>query len=91
MTKENTPLEEEIERLHKELLYETPSEEKYKQILTNLATLYELNKKKRKFEVSGDTIVLASVNLLGIIIILQHENLNVISSKALGFVSKLRL
>ena len=91
MTKKESLLSEEIARLHDEMLYEDPGDDRYETLLTRIAVLYELNKNKSKFEVSGDTIVLATVNLIGIVLILQHENLHVVSSKALSFVSKLRL
>jgi hypothetical protein len=40
--------------------------------------------------VSWDTWALVGANLLGIVLIIGHERANVVTSKALGFVSKLR-
>lgn len=90
MTKDKLSLDPEIERIKGDLAFEDTGSEVYEQKLRQLVTLYELNKKK-KLNISGDTIVMATVNLLGILLILKHEQLNVVSSKALGFVSKLRL
>lgn len=39
---------------------------------------------------SSNTLINAGVNLAGILLIIRHENVNVITSKALGFVSKLK-
>lgn len=39
--------------------------------------------------VSRTTIVAAAVNIAGIVAILKHEQLNVITTKALGFVGKM--
>lgn len=50
----------------------------------------ELNKKKG-VKVSPDTIAIIAGNLIGIGLILSFEKLNVISSKALGFVLKGRV
>jgi len=37
-----------------------------------------------------DTLALIAANIVGIVLIIGHERANVITSKALGFVSKLR-
>ena len=91
MAKAPTALDNEIRRIEGDLAFETPGSKEYKKLLAQLETLQNLNEKPKKFEVSGDTLVLAGINLLGIVMILKHENLHVISTKALGFVSKLRL
>lgn len=43
------------------------------------------------WKVSPDTIVVVAANLLGILLILNHERLDIISTKALGFVIKGRV
>ena len=90
MAKDKPSLDTEIERIKGDLAFEETGSEEYEHKLRNLVTLYELNRKK-KLNVSGDTVVMATVNLLGILLILKHERLNVVSSKALSFVNKLRL
>lgn len=47
----------------------------------------EIEKRKR---VSPDTLALIGANIVGIVMIIGHERANVIASKALGFVSKLK-
>lgn len=45
---------------------------------------------KDRRRVSPDTLALVGANLAGIVMIIGYERMNVIASKALGFVSKLR-
>ena len=49
-------------------------------------------KKKEKiiFGMKAETLALIAANLIGIGLILGHERLGVVTSKAIGFVSKLR-
>lgn len=46
---------------------------------------------KPDWKISPDTIALVSANLLGILLILNHERLDIISTRALGFISKIRV
>lgn len=48
-------------------------------------------KKKEKRQVSSDTIAVIAGNLLGIGLIMSYEKLNVITTKALGFVIRGRV
>jgi uncharacterized protein (DUF169 family) len=49
-----------------------------------------LREERRFFGVKADTLVLVGANLAGIALILGHERLNVVTTKAIGFVSKLK-
>lgn len=55
--------------------------------VTKLTKLTETNSPK---PISGDILVTAAAHLVGIVLILQYERLNVVTSKALGFVMRLR-
>lgn len=95
INQENT-ISMEILRLAQELPHEDPSSERYQRILNQMAELYRLEREyqpdpPQKMKFSGDAVLAAATSILTIIIITQHERLNVISSKALGFVTKLRL
>jgi len=46
--------------------------------------------KTRSWKPSPDAIIGGAVSLIGILAILHHEKLNVVSSKALGFVGRMR-
>lgn len=52
----------------------------------------ELKMKESKYlrHVSADALAVVAANLTGIVLIIGYERINVITSKALGFVSKLR-
>jgi hypothetical protein len=64
--------------------------DEYGKILDRVVTLQKVKESERKASsVSPDTAVLALTNLIGIVMIIRHENLNVITSKALGFVKKI--
>jgi hypothetical protein len=53
----------------------------------------EIELKKKEIEdfrrVKSDTLALIAANIAGIIAIISHERINIVTSKALGFVSKL--
>ena len=46
---------------------------------------------KSSWSITPDTIVIVSANLIGILLILNYEKLDIISSKAIGFVLKGRV
>lgn len=81
-------IKDEIDTLAYKMLIEDDPEElkKLKDKQEILESLLKPN-----FQVSSDTIVLAAVNLAGILLILNHERLNIISSKAMSFVSRIRV
>lgn len=68
---------------------ETSSEE-YGTLLERLQKLHKLKTEERSSRVSPDTVLLATTNLIGIFMIIRHEDLNVITSKALSFVQRPR-
>lgn len=70
-------------------MYPAHSDE-YKAAVAQLGKLYPLKEDNSKRQVSPDTLVIVAGNLIGIAVIIFHERAEVISSKALGFVMKLR-
>lgn len=91
--KKPTTLDREIARLEAVLADLDPVDKDYHKIIYMIDKLQEARdkNKKFKFEITGDTIVAASVNILGILLVLQHERLHAISTKAFGFITKLRV
>jgi len=87
--KPKSKLELEIDRLVLELKNHQPTSTEYNHIMTQLRELSKIQKEQSPESVSPDTKVMAAVNLAGIVMILKHESVNVIASKALSFV-KLR-
>jgi hypothetical protein len=63
----------------------------YGTMLDRVKLLHKLKEEEKPQQrVSSDTMILAATNLVGIAMILRHEQFNVITSKALGFLPKLR-
>lgn len=87
-TKKQSDLEKEIARLFALAESATPGTPEYDKITEQIAKLYKLKEVDSKSGVSRDAIVGAFTNLAGIVIIVNHEHLHAITSKALGFVGK---
>ncbi len=85
--KEKTDLEKEIDEVLKTLKCVNPYSEEYGIIVGNLEKLYKLKNGEKKC-VSPDVIANIVGALLEIGFILGFERLNVITSKALGFVRR---
>lgn len=86
--KEKTMLEEEIDAVLLSMKDMYVDSDEYEVALNHLSKLHEMNSKEKKWNVSPDTMAVVAGNLLGIMLILKHEELNIITSKAMGFVIK---
>lgn len=62
----------------------------YATILERVETLYAIRKTDKSDRVSADNLATISANLVGIILVIRHEHVNVITSRAMGLVTKLR-
>jgi len=65
-----------------------PSTDDYKKTVESLKTLCEARSKKSALLIEPETIITALSSILGIVLILQHERLNVVTSRAISFVRK---
>lgn len=74
-------------KMHNDL--EAGSEE-YGVALEQLSKLQKIRQEEKPDRVSSDALLAAAVNILGIALIIKHEHVNVITSKALGFIPKLK-
>jgi hypothetical protein len=84
-------LDEEIERTLASLRILKNDTEEYATYLSTLERLMELKKGTTKpSSVSPDVRATIAANLMGIFMIIKHEQFNVIGSKALGFVMRVR-
>lgn len=83
-------LESELDRTIIRLRAEMPNSEDYTKTLGIVERLHEMIETEPRSSVSKDTMLLVGGNLLGIILILKHEHLNPITSKALNFVIRTR-
>lgn len=87
---EPTALEKTIERLHDDMQTVDPDTEKYAKMADNLTKLYKLREHDtvKRWRPSADVTVAAAAALIQVFMIIRHEDVNVITSKALGFVKK---
>ena len=83
-------LENAIERALQTMANEDPASEAYAQVVSQLETLHKLKTEESKPRVSAEAVLAAGANLLGILMIVGHERTHIVTSKALGFVLKLR-
>nr|DAM29499.1 MAG TPA: hypothetical protein [Caudoviricetes sp.]DAP30405.1 MAG TPA: hypothetical protein [Caudoviricetes sp.]DAU72734.1 MAG TPA: hypothetical protein [Caudoviricetes sp.] len=67
-----------------------PGSPEYKAVLDDIKTLHSLNQKKRWIP-SPDAVLSACASVSGILLILNYEQLHPVVSKAVGFVSKIRI
>lgn len=84
-------LNKEIDSLLDELQYHEKDSKEYAQILNQLEKLEKMKAMRKEHWIKPDQMVGAGANLAGILLILKHEELNVIVSKALSFVVKGRV
>lgn len=81
-------LQELIELVQTQMLTEGADSEKFNEMNEQLEKLYAMKKSNRSSRISPDTLLTVAGNLAGIALILQHERLHVVTSKALSFVMK---
>ena len=85
-----TELEETINELLIEMQKCQGDSDEFQTRLERLKTLYKLRDADRPQRISPDTVLIVAGNLTGIALILHYEKVNVVTSKALSFVMKLR-
>jgi hypothetical protein len=88
--KSPTELEKQIDKAVRSLNHWEIQSEEYASILSTVAKLQEIKEKENPDRISKDTAAVIAANLMGIILIIKHEQVNVISTRALNLVMKLR-
>lgn len=83
-------LNSEIDRILSQMSQEDPASEIYNDQLDRLSKLHALKVNETKSHVSRDTWALIGANLVGILLVLQHERTTIIPKTAMNFVQKLR-
>lgn len=89
--KKTDRIDEEITRAEKQLALLIPGTDGYKVVMDDMQTLISIKSTKRSGRVSNDTIAIITANLVGIVLILNYEKLDVVSSKAMSLVMKSRV
>lgn len=86
-----TPFDDALDRAIRDLNHHDVGSPEYTKTLNVVSQLSEMRLKQKPSPVSRDTLVIAGTNLLGIILIIKHEYLNVITSRAMSLVIKPRV
>lgn len=68
-----------------------PESKEYRSAAEALSMVCEARKVKPTPPVSPDVVVSVVANLIGIVLILKHEDLNVITSKAVSFIYRAKV
>lgn len=79
-----------INKLLDELKAFSAEDDEYAKMMNQLEKLYKLKELDKPKQVSPDTLLIVSANIIGIILIVGHERANVVTSKAVNFLLKLR-
>jgi hypothetical protein len=83
-------LDKAIAAIYEEMKVLTSDDDAYADMVKQLAALTKLREETRPRGVSADTLAIIAGNLVTTVLILRHEQVNTISTKAMSFVSKLR-
>jgi hypothetical protein len=83
-------LEEELIRILAVLPLHQADSQEYAKLMTSAERIHALMVIRKPPSVSRETLVTVGANILGILLIIKHEDVNVITSKALGFVIRVR-
>lgn len=89
MFQKKSKLDLEIDSVVSQLKHHAVDSEEYAKIVEILIQLNKV-KSEQDSSVSRDTILVVAANLLGILMIIKHEHVNVITSRATNFLMKPR-
>lgn len=81
-------LDEEVKRVVNQMKDMDVDSESYRKSVDNLKVLCEARGVKSHSQISTDVIVTALTNIIGILLVLNYEKANVITSKAISFMFK---
>jgi hypothetical protein len=86
-----TPLEIALNRAISSLSNHETGSKEYVDTLDAVAKLHKMRQEEKPSSISKDTLLIVTANLLGIILIIKHESVNVITSRAIGLLQKPRI
>lgn len=81
-------LEVAIDDVLEEMSHHSTTTEEYGKLLERLTALHKLREKPQR--PSPDVIIQSATYIIGVGMVLRHEELNVITTKALGFLPRIR-
>lgn len=89
--RKKTKLEVVIDSILDDMSKLEPNSDEYTDMANNLEKLLKAKSCEKLKGISPDTIAIVLGNLLGIVLILKHEKIDIITTKALSFVLKGRV
>lgn len=89
--RKQSPLEIAVDQATRELNNFVIGSEEYEKALDHLAKLHKMLIEEKSASVDMNTMVVVGANLLGILMIIKHEYVNVVSSKAMSLILKPRI
>ena len=89
-SEQRTRLDDVIDDLLERMIQEPFDADRYAKMVGQLDRLHKMREQYVPKRVSPDTLALILGNIVGIVLILGYERANVLTSKALGFVLRLR-
>lgn len=88
--KAKSRLQVEIDKLVLALNDHTTDSDEYGQIVERLSKLHKIQQDNKPASVDPNAALNVAANLIGIMVIIRHEQFNFITSKAMNFVTKAR-
>lgn len=89
--REQTALNTAMDKAMKELSRHEVGSDEYNKVLESVIKIHAMKVKDKPDRVSLDTLVLSVSNLVGIVLVIGHEQIgNVLTSKALGLLIRPR-
>lgn len=82
--------EEELIRILAVLSQNQADSPEYAKLMSSAERIHTMMDVKHSSSVSRETLLTVGANILGILLIIKHEDVNVITSKALGFVIRVK-
>lgn len=79
-------LEEEINRNLRELKFHEATSDEYQKRMDRLVALYRMKEEEKSRFGSKDTLAVVVGNLMGIFMIVKHEHVNVLTSRAMQLI-----
>lgn len=88
MDNQSKPFDKEVNRVLEHMRFMDPSSEEYRKAAESLKILCEARGKKRSFPIDPEVAVTLAVGFVEVLLILNHERLYVITSKAMNRIRK---
>ena len=88
--KPKSKLELAIDEVLIDMSHHSPTTDEYGKLLERLQDLHKMKEDEKPSRPSSDVLIQCATHILGIAMIIRHEEINIITSKALAFVPRVR-